>query len=64
MAAGFDEIDNDLDDVIRLAAAKSKDAEALRRARERADDIRQEMKSKYGKLNIAVELVQEARDNK
>lgn len=63
MSAGFDEIDQDLNEVIRLASAKSKDPEALRRARERADSIREEMKAKYGKLNVAVELVNEARNS-
>jgi hypothetical protein len=62
MAAGFLETDKDLSEVVRLVSSKTKDVEALRRARERADSVRDEMKKKYGKLNVAVELVKEARD--
>lgn len=64
MAAGFITIDKDLGEVIRLVTSKTKDSDALCRARERADKIREEMKAKYGTLNVAVELVQEARDCK
>jgi hypothetical protein len=64
MSTGFVEIDKDLSEVVRLVSAKTKDTEALRDARERADRVREEMKAKYGKLNVAVELVQETRDSK
>ena len=39
-----------------------RDPEAMRRARERMDRLREEIFQKFGILNIAVELVREARD--
>lgn len=39
-----------------------RDPEAIRRARARMDRLREEIYQKFGILNIAVELVREARD--
>jgi hypothetical protein len=56
------DLDREIDEIVRLVSATSKDPAALQLARQRADAIRQEMRVKYGDRNIAVELVHEARD--
>jgi L-lactate utilization protein LutB len=64
MSAGFIDTDKDLSEVIRLVSSQTKDPDALRRARELADNIREEMKEKYGTLDVAVSLVNEVRNSK
>ena len=62
MSTHIADADREIDEIVRLVSATSKDPAALQLARQRADAIRQEMRAKYGDRNIAVELVHEARD--
>jgi predicted thioredoxin/glutaredoxin len=56
------EVNKDVEEVVRLITSGSKDPEAWRRVRERADRFCEEMRKKYGVREIAVDLVREARD--
>ena len=64
MSTHVADADREIDEIVRLVAAASKDPAALQLAKQRADAIRQEMRAKYGDRNIAVELVHEARDGR
>ena len=53
----------DLDAVMeRIAYGKPVGLEVSRRIRERAERITEEIRQKHGKLDIAVELIRETRD--
>lgn len=53
----------DLEAVIRAATTGGvRDPELIRRVRERADMVRQEILEKHGVLNVAADLVRESRD--
>jgi hypothetical protein len=56
------ETDIELEEALRLVLTGPKDSEELRRAREQSDQFRREIRAKYGPRDIAVELVQKARD--
>lgn len=47
----------------RVIAGKSVDAESLRRIRQRAERITEEIRRKHGELDIAVELVRQLRSD-
>ena len=62
-----DEVPSELDAdteavIIKLMTGKPLDPETYRRIRERADRITEEVRRKHGTLNIAVDLVRQARD--
>jgi hypothetical protein len=44
------------------AAAGVRDPEAMRRACERMDRMREELRRQHGDLNVAVDLIREVRD--
>jgi adenosyl cobinamide kinase/adenosyl cobinamide phosphate guanylyltransferase len=46
----------------RIATGKSLDSEMAHRIRERAQRITEEIRQKHGKLDIAVQLIRESRD--
>jgi hypothetical protein len=62
MDAKISQTDQELEEAIRLVLSGNKHSEELKRARERGDEFRRQMRAKYGPRNIAVELVQKARD--
>lgn len=45
-----------------IAAGQRPDPELARRAAERADRMREEVRRRHGEMNVAVELVRETRD--
>jgi hypothetical protein len=57
--------DADIAEVVRLVAEGKRvtDPELLRRIRQRSDALRREMLRTQGLTNIAVDLVQESRDD-
>jgi hypothetical protein len=52
----------DLEDAARYAASGVRDPEVMRRACERMDRMREELRQQYGEMNIAVDLIREVRD--
>ncbi len=52
----------DLEDAARYAASGVRDPEVMRRARERMDRMREELRKERGEMNVAVELIREVRD--
>jgi hypothetical protein len=53
----------DLDAVMeRITTGKPRDPELSRRIRKRAERITEEIRQKHGQLDIAVQLIREARD--
>ena len=57
------EILADLEEVCRrLMTGGVQDPELLERIRRRSEAARKELREKYGELNIAVDLIREARD--
>jgi hypothetical protein len=53
----------DLEEVARQAASGGvSDPELLRRVRERSEQVRREILQKHGRLNVAVDLVREIRE--
>jgi hypothetical protein len=52
----------DLEDAARYAALGVRDPEVMRRACERMDRMREELRKKVGEMNVAVDLVREVRD--
>jgi hypothetical protein len=63
MDAKLFKADQELEELLEAVSSGRKDSELLKRARERADEIRKEMGAKYGHRNIAVRLIREARDD-
>jgi hypothetical protein len=55
-------IDLEFEEILKLVLAGKKDDELVKRARERGDELRKEMRAKYGHRNIAVKLIREARN--
>ena len=62
MSAKLSETDLELEEAIRLVMSGKKDSEELKRARERGDEFRRQMRAKYGARSIAVDLIREIRD--
>jgi hypothetical protein len=57
------EITSDCNEVIEhVLSRKPLDPEVYRRVRERSERVTEEIRGKHGILNIAVQLVREARD--
>jgi hypothetical protein len=57
------EIRDDLEEVARQAASGGvRDPELLRRVAERAEQVREELRRKYGVLEVAVPLLREVRE--
>jgi hypothetical protein len=52
----------DLEDAARYAASGVRDPEVMRRACERMDRMREELRKKVGEMNVAVDLIREVRD--
>ena len=53
----------DHEEVVRAAAERRPvDPEVSKRVRERAERIREELRQKYGTMNVAVDLIRECRD--
>ncbi|HEY2412715.1 MAG TPA: hypothetical protein VGI40_10755 [Pirellulaceae bacterium] len=56
------ETDVEMEHALKLILSGKKNSEELRRAREKGDKFRHEMRAKYGPRSIAVELIREIRD--
>jgi hypothetical protein len=56
------ETDLEMERALKLVLSGKKDSDELKRAREKGDKLRQEMRAKYGPRNIAVDLIREIRD--
>jgi hypothetical protein len=56
------EISGDLEEAARYAASGVRDPEIMRQACESMDRMREELRRKYGDMNVAVDLVREIRD--
>ncbi len=56
------EVMADLEDACRYAASGVRDPEVTRRACERMDRMREELRRQYGEMNVAVDLIREVRD--
>jgi len=52
-----------LDEALRDAMTGKQDPEAMRQACDEQDRLREELRQQAGELNLAVELVREARDD-
>jgi len=52
----------DLEDAIRGALQGSPDPEVMLKAGEEQDCLREELRQRLGELNVAVDLIREARD--
>jgi len=52
----------DLEEAARYAAAGIRDPEVMRRAAERMDRMREEMRQRVGEVELAVQLIREGRD--
>jgi hypothetical protein len=53
----------DLAEVCRQAASGGvRDAELLRRVTERSERVQEELRKKYGEINVAIDLIREIRD--
>jgi hypothetical protein len=55
--------DLEFEELVEHVLAGKNDSEVVRRARERGDALRKEMRKKYGHRKIAVKLIQEVRDD-
>jgi hypothetical protein len=62
MDTKIEDADKVLEEYLELFCSGGEDDELRARARARADEIRKEMRAKYGHRSIAVQLVREARD--
>lgn len=56
------EILADLEEAARYAALGVRDPEVMRQAAESMDGMREELRRKYGEMNVAVDLIREVRD--
>ncbi len=52
----------DLEEAARYAASGVRDPEIMRQACESMDRMREELRGKYGEMNVAVDLIREIRD--
>jgi hypothetical protein len=52
----------DLSDAIRAAVQGPPDAETMRKAAEEQDRVCDELRQRVGELNVAVDLIREARE--
>jgi hypothetical protein len=52
----------ELEEAARYAASGIRDPEIMRKAAESMDRTREELRRKYGEMNVAVDLVREVRD--
>lgn len=54
---------SDHEEIVRAAAERRPiDPEVSKRVRERAERIREELRQKYGTLDVAIDLIREFRD--
>jgi hypothetical protein len=53
---------NELHDVIARVQTGIRDLAAMRKAQERMDRMREELRQKIGTVDVAVELIRDARD--
>jgi len=56
------EVDQEIERALQLALSGKKDSEELKLARQRGDELRKQMRAKYGARDIAVQLIREIRD--
>ena len=56
------EIPGDLEEAARYAASGVRDPDIMRQACDSMDRMREELRSKFGEMNVAVDLVRETRD--
>jgi hypothetical protein len=56
------ESDPDIERALQLVRSGKKNSEELKRARERGDELRKQMRAKYGARDVAVQLIREVRD--
>ena len=56
------ELLTELQDAADKVAKGIRDPEAMRKACERMDRMREELRQKHGEMNVAVDLIREARD--
>jgi hypothetical protein len=56
------EVRAQLEEAIRRAMSGVRDPEAMRKACERMDRSREELRKKHGEMNIAVDLIRQGRD--
>jgi len=52
----------DLEEAARYAASGVRDPETSRQACESMDRMREDLRREYGEMNVAVDLIREARD--
>ncbi len=52
----------DFEEAARYAASGRRDPEIIRRAAERMDRMREELRQRIGEVNVAVELIRQGRD--
>lgn len=52
----------DLEEACRYAASGVRDPDVMRRACERMDRMREELRTQHGEMNVAADLVREVRD--
>ncbi|MBA3314991.1 MAG: hypothetical protein M3552_20040 [Planctomycetota bacterium] len=57
------EVRAELDEAIRRAMSGERDPEVMRKACERMDRMREELRRKYGEMNIAVDLIRAGRED-
>ncbi len=55
-------VDPELQDAIDRAILGARDPEVMKKAAERMDRMREEMRQRVGEVNLAVELICETRD--
>lgn len=55
-------VDPELQDAINRVILGVRDPEAMKKAAERMDRMREEMRQRVGEVNVAVELLRETRD--
>jgi hypothetical protein len=55
------EFDREFQQVLELILAGKRDHPIVQRGRDRGDELRRQMRTKYGARNIAVELIRESR---
>lgn len=62
MATKVDEITADLEEVLRQGATGKIHPDLLKRVRQRSERVQEELRKKYGQLNVAVDLIREVRE--
>lgn len=53
---------NELEEAVRFALTRKADPAAMKHIREEATRIREELRTKHGPMDVAVQLIREVRD--